>query len=138
MDKATRASLRRRGWGIEKDADGNYKYLPGAQGTALGPYYNKETGQQFEQLPLDYINQITYRHRNMVPGRAPVALRRKWDKGAAARLKAVVGNKNMPMAHDVPLAKQAQSVKKLEDQVEKLTKMVAQLLAAQTKSPVVE
>ncbi len=76
----------------------------------FGPWYDTQTGKQFDRLPMDPRAFQRYARRGWMPGIAPDELRIKWEAGAVDRKAAL----------DVLVAKQTKTedFKKLKGEVD--------------------
>ncbi len=79
-------------------------------GQEFGPWYDTQTGKQFDRLPMDPRAFQRFARRGWMPGIAPAELQAKWEAGAADRQAAL----------DVLVAKQTKTpnFKKLKGEVD--------------------
>ena len=59
--------------------------LAGAEGAASMPFHNPQTGQEFENLPIDPYHLGRHLRRGLIMGPASPELRAKWETGKAER-----------------------------------------------------
>ncbi len=59
-------------------------------GQQFGPWYDTQTGKQFDRLPMDPRAFQRFARRGWMPGMAPVELKAKWDAGEADRKAATI------------------------------------------------
>jgi hypothetical protein len=80
-------------------------------GQEFGPWYDTQTGKQFDRLPMDPRAFQRYARRGWMPGIAPDELKVKWEAGAADR----------QAEYDSRMAKQTKNtdLQKLRDEVNK-------------------
>ena len=59
-------------------------------GQQFGPWYDTQTGKQFDRLPMDPRAFQRFARRGWMPGMAPAELKAKWDAGEADRKAAII------------------------------------------------
>jgi len=55
------------------------------EGEEFGPWYDSQTGQQFDRLPMQPISFQKYARKGWIPGIAPIELKAKWEAAQAER-----------------------------------------------------
>lgn len=58
-------------------------------GQEFGPWYDTQSGKQFDRLPMDPRAFQRFARRGWMPGIAPIELKAKWDAGEADRIAAI-------------------------------------------------